>query len=300
MHLILGGTGTLGRHLVARLRAEDRPVRVMTRDPARATDLAARGVEVAPGDLRDRAAVERACEGVTVAVAAAHSLFGRGRAASPHVDGAAHRSLIDVARAAGVGRLVYVSVHDHDGAYHAIPFFRIKHETEAYLRASGLAHVILRPTAFMETHAHLLIGSAVATGRMVMLPGRGAQPRNFVAADDVARVAMRAIDDASLGGETLLVAGPENLTSLEVVRLYERLTGRTARVRHVPLGVLGTVARLLRPIHPGVSQVMLTAILGDTTDQRADARALAQRLGYEPTPLEVVARGLLAAERSVA
>jgi hypothetical protein len=53
-------------------------------------------------------------------------------------------------------------------------------------------------------------------------------------------------------------------------------------------------------MHPGVSQVMLTAILGDTTDQRADARALARRLGYEPTPLEVVARGLLAAERSVA
>ena len=296
MYLIVGGTGSLGTALARRLREAGRSVRVTTRTPERASALASRGAEVVQADLRDRASLERACRGAEVVVAAAHSLFGRGDAASARVDGRGHRELVDAAAAAGVRRFVYTSVLDFGLAFRPVPFFRIKHETERYLEASGIAYTILRPAAFMDVHAHMLIGEPIARTGKAVLFGRGERPRNFVAADDVARIALLAADDPASVGETIDVGGPEDLSNMEVVRLYERLCGRRARVRHVPLSVVRTAARVMRPLHPGVSQVLQMAAIGDTVDQRFDAAPLARRFGIELTRLEDWAARRLRAE----
>ena len=275
MHLVVGGTGALGRHAVGRLRRAGEPVRVLTRDPARAADLARAGAEVVRGDLRDRASLEAACRGATTVLAAAHSMLGRGDAASARVDGAGNRDLVDAARRARVRRFVYVSVHVPP-RFDEVPFFRIKREMEAYLRASGLPFTVLRPTAFMETHAHQLIGDAVLRGRRVVLFGHGERPRNFVAADDVARLAVRALADPALRDRTIEVGGPEDLTAMDVVRVYERLAGRRARVTRLPLPVLRVASRLARPLHAGIAQVLQAGVLGDGVDQRFDAAPLAE------------------------
>jgi uncharacterized protein YbjT (DUF2867 family) len=120
----------------------------------------------------------------------------------------------------------------------------------------------------MEVHAHLLIGAPIlAKGKVVMF-GRGEQPRNFVAAEDVAAVIQLALRDGSLRGRTIDVGGPEDLTGMEVVRLYERTRGAPAWVVHLPVGLARTVAAILRPLHPGVSQVVQSAVLADTEDHR--------------------------------
>jgi uncharacterized protein YbjT (DUF2867 family) len=279
MILIVGGTGSLGGALARRLLAAGARVRVLTRVEARAAPLAALGAEVVVGDLTDAPSLLRACTGAEAVVTAAHSLFGRGRRSSAHVDGAGHRALAAAAEAAGARRFVHTSAYDYGPAAARIPFFRIKRETEAHLRTRRLALTVLRPTAFMESHAHLLIGAPILAGRTVPLFGRGENPRNFVAADTVAAVAQRVLEDPATIGETIDVAGPHNLTHLEVVRLYERLSGRVARVRHLPLGVLAAAAAVLRPLHPGISQVIRLGILADNGDQRADASALEARFG---------------------
>lgn len=286
MHLIVGGTGALGSAVARRLLAAGEPVRVMTRAPERAGGLAAAGAEVVRGDLLARDALAGVCHGAETVVAAAHSLLGRGRSASAHVDGKGHRALVDAAAAAGVRHFVYTSVQDYGPAYQEVAFFRIKRAVEAHLAASGMRHTILRPTAFLETHAHLLIGEPILRGRRVVLFGRGERPRNFVAADDVAWFAVRALGDPALAGETLPVGGPGNPTNRDVVRLYERAAGRRAKITHVPLGPLRLVARLLRPLHPGLGQVLQLGILAETTDQRFDARPLVERFPVELTSAE--------------
>lgn len=285
MNLIVGGTGALGSAVAKRLLTAGESVRVMTRTPEKAASLAADGAEVVRGDLLDRASLVRACQGADVVVAAAHSIFGRGQASSTRVDGHGHRELIDVATSAGVRHFVYTSAYHHGPQYSAVPFFRIKYEVEAHLKASGLAYTILRPTAFMESHAHMLIGESILRNGKTVLFGRGEQPRNFVAADDVAEIAVRALSDPELAGQTVAVGGPENLTNMDVVRLYEHASGRAAKVTHVPLGMLRMVWRLMRPVHPGLSQVIQAGILADTTDQRFDARSQQERFGVELTRL---------------
>jgi uncharacterized protein YbjT (DUF2867 family) len=283
--LIVGGSGVLGTLVTRRLLAVGESVRVMSRTPARTAGLRAAGAEVVAGDLLDRQSLMRACAGADMVVAATHSILGRGSNASIHVDGAGHRQLIDIARAGGVRRIVYTSVYDYGPAYQSIPFFRIKYEVEEHLKTSGVAYTIVRPTAFMDFHAHELIGKPILAKGKVVLFGRGERRRNFVAADDVAQVVVASLRDGSLAGETIDVGGPEDLTHMDVVRLYERLTGRAARVTHLPLGAVRALVAVVRPLHPGLSQILQAAVLADTADQRFDSGGSA-RVPTQRTRLE--------------
>ncbi|HEV8449494.1 MAG TPA: SDR family oxidoreductase [Gemmatimonadaceae bacterium] len=286
MILIVGGSGTLGQMLATRLLNAGYDVRVMSRTPNKVAALRAEGADVVSGDLLDSDSLVRACQGADAVVSAAHSILGRGRHASVHVDGAGQCRLIDAAKAAGVRRFVYVSVHEPDRAFRRIPFFRIKHDVEQYLVKSGLAWTILRPTAFMDLHAHVLIGEPLIKKGKVVLFGRGERPRNFVAASDVAEIAFRSLTESSFVGQTVDIGGPENLSSHDVVRIYERRVGRRARVTHAPIAVPRVMSVLLRPFHPGLSQIMQTAVLTETVNQSFDAGPLAERLGMRLMTLD--------------
>ena len=237
------------------------------------------------GDLRDPPSLARACEGAEQVVAAAHSLLGRGKDASKFVDLQGHKDLIDAAKAAGVEHFVYTSIYPCDG-FDCVPFVRMKQEVERYLEASGLSHTIIRPTAFMEAHAEAFIGKPILETGKVSLFGRGDNPRNFVAADDVAQVVVMVLTDPALRGGVVDVGGPENLSNMEVVRLYEQRAGRPAKVSHMPLPALQVMYRLMRPFHPGLSAVIQISILADRTDQTFHPRATLERFPIQLTRLE--------------
>ena len=286
MILVVGGSGTLGRAITLDLLSAGKTVRVMTRTPAKAKSLLDAGAEVVAGDLIDRESLIRACDGAEQVVAAAHSFLGRGRYASEHVDSVGHKQLIEIAKLKGVRHFVYTSAYFTDPLFLKIPFMRIKQEVEEHLRASGLSYTILRPTAFMDFHAHVLIGMPVIMGRKVMLFGAGERPRNFVAASDVAQLAVRSLDHGTLANQALDIGGPEDLSGGDVVNIYERVSGRKAQVTHVPTRVPSLLARMARPFHAGVAQMMQMAALADVAEQRFDARGLQERFALRLTRLE--------------
>lgn len=301
MNLIIGGTGSMGSALTRRLLAKGKPVRVMTRSPENAADLEGLGAEIVQGDLLEKSSLARACTSVERVVASAHSILGRGKEASRYVDLKGHQDLIDVAAAAGIEHFVYVSLYDFGPEYESVPFFMYKREVERYLRASSLNHTILRPTAFMESHAELFIGQPILDSGKVTLFGKGENPRNFVAADDVAYFAQKSLEDPALNGVTIDIGGPEDLTNMDVVHLYEQVLGREAKVSHVPVGMLKVMYRLLRPIHPGLSQIMQTSIYSDTVDSTFDPAPLLAEYPIKLTRLEEwVASRVRSAQISVA
>src|SRR5947209_18713045 len=155
MILIVGASGSLGGTIAKRLLAQGKAVRLMTRTPSNLVHLKQQGAEVVSGDLRNPASLLSACEGVEQVLAAAHALTGKGDNNPQTVDDAGNRQLIDAARAAGVKHFVFLSVL---GASPNAPleFFRIKYRTEEYLRASGLAFTIIRPSAYMDLWAQLI------------------------------------------------------------------------------------------------------------------------------------------------
>jgi uncharacterized protein YbjT (DUF2867 family) len=290
MILIVGGSGVLGRELAGRLLARGEQVRVLTRSPDRARDLERAGAELVEGDLLDRASLARACAGAGAVVAAAHAMLGRGRYRSEAVDDAGNRALIDAARAAGVERFVFVSIY---GAApdHPVDFWRRKYAVEQYLKTSGMTWTILRPSAFMEWHAHVFNGRAILEKGGTTLMGRGTKPRNYVAARDVAAFAVVALTAARLAGRTVDVGGPGDFTADEIAGIYARAAGVTPRVRHVPPAVLRAMSSLAGPFHPGIGRVMYVSSLPDDAfDERLDPAPLLAEFPMELTSMDEFVR----------
>lgn len=286
---IVGATGMLGSEVTRRLAASGLRVRAITRSAQRAVSLATNGVEVRVADLTDRTSLDGALDGATTVFAAAHGLIGRGRNRSSNVDDAGHRTLIDAAAAHDVDRFVYTSVLGATNG-HPAPFWHTKAAIEEYLVASGLTHVILRPAAFMELHAHEFIGKSVLKGGAAVILGRGDRPLNFVSVRDVATFATMAITDTEIRDTTIEIGGPDNLSRVDVAALYARLSGRPLRVRHIPIGVVRVLGSIIGAVHPGIGGVMHASAVFEDIDQSFDPSETLRRFPVSLTSMESFVR----------
>ncbi len=265
MILIAGGTGTLGRELVTRLTGADQPVRVLTRDPARAAGMSA---EIAIGDVRDPATLPAAMRGCAAVVSAVHGFLG-GRGAGPAaIDEHGNAHLIHAAGRAGVQHFVLLSVLGAR-ADHPMSLHRAKHAAEQHLHASNLTWTVLRPSAYLETWAGV-IGAKLVTGGPGLVFGRGANPINFVSVRDVAAIAERAITDPTLHGQTIDLPGPDNLTMTQFAELLA-----STKIRRIPRGVLRAMSVTTAPLAPAFARQAAAAVFMDATDMAAD-----------PTPIQ--------------
>ncbi|TXN28126.1 SDR family oxidoreductase [Lacisediminihabitans profunda] len=275
MILVVGGTGTLGRPLMARLAARGVPLRVLTRDSGHAAALRATGVEAVEGDVRDPAAVTAAVNGCDTVISAIHG-FASGRGISPAaIDRDANISLVRAAVDANVDHMILVSAYGAS-ASHPMSLHRMKFAAEQALQASGLHWTIIRPTAFLETWTKL-IGAKLPTGGAARVFGRGDNPINFVAVTEVASALDRAVFDEGWRGRSVDVVGTDSIT---LNQLAERLTaaaGSSSRTDHVPLLALRALSILARPVAPAFARMAHAAVEMDTSNMEVDGPAPAAK-----------------------
>ncbi len=278
MILIVGASGRLGSVVVRHLLAQGKSIRVMTRNPLGLAHLKQQGVEIVSGNLRDRASLASACQGVEQVLAAAHALDGKGDNNPRTVDDMGNRHLIDAAKAAGVKHFIFISVQ---GASPDSPleFFRIKYRTEEYLQASGLNFTILRPSAYMGLWAQL-IGQPIREQGKTTIFGRGDNPINFVSVEDVARFVSIGLDDARAGNTVIEVGGPENLTMNQLAEIFER---------HIPLPMMRLMSILMQPLNPAMSRLIRNGIYMDMANLRYDTADTARAFGIQLISLEEIA-----------
>ncbi len=144
---VTGATGQLGRLVVERLLESGvapGDVVAVVRDPVRAADLKGRGVAVRVGDYSDPATLPTALTGVDVLLL----ISGHGRFLDGHV------AVIDAAKQAGVGRVVYTSSLRAGRSQAAGGSAHLA--TEEHLKASGLQYTILRNGQYIENHTSRL------------------------------------------------------------------------------------------------------------------------------------------------
>jgi uncharacterized protein YbjT (DUF2867 family) len=108
--LVVGGTGWLGKELVAQLLKKGKNVFVLTRHPKKNTVLSDAGAVLLEGDLTDPISLKKACAGKDAVISSAHSLLGSGKYASEKVDELGQKALLDAANTEGVPYFVLVSV----------------------------------------------------------------------------------------------------------------------------------------------------------------------------------------------
>lgn len=220
MYLVIGGTGTTGREVVRLLAARGEAIRVLVRDPFKASFLAAPGVELVQGDLARPDSLPGALEGT-------RRLFLVTPPAPDMVT--LQTAAVEAAQAAGVERLVRVSVF---GAGTGIPMQLATWHTEVeeLVGASGVPAVHLRPSSFMQNFL-ASAGLIRATGQIFGTSGDG--KITFVDTRDVAAAGVGALTRADHQDEKVEIGGPAALSLDEVAATFALVLGRP--VTHVDL-----------------------------------------------------------------
>ncbi|HEU0025864.1 MAG TPA: SDR family oxidoreductase [Ktedonobacterales bacterium] len=288
MILILGTSGHMAGIVARRLLAEGKPVRVLSRAPEKQSELKSLGAEVVVGDLRDPDSLARACKGATAIVNAATGFASQGANTARAVDLEGNLALIEAARAAGVGHVVQISIVGAR-ADHPVDLWRYKYQTEQRLKASGLSHTILRPTAFMELWM-TIIAEPITQDKPAMIFGRGVNPINFISVEDVASFVMIALEDPAARGQTITIGGPENLSMTQVAETVGRVTGRPVTMRHIPLPMMRLMGALAGPFNEMFARQSRAGVVMDTADMTFDPSETLTRFPMTLTRLEQAAR----------
>ena len=232
----------------------------------RKTALTGIGAELAEGDLKDRQSLERACRGATAVITTPTAIMAQNQTDTfDSVDRRGQMDLIEAAHDAQVGHFVFVSVSGNIDKESSNPLIDAKREVEQHLQRSGLTYTILRPTFFMEIwlSPHLGFDVGNATARIY---GSGHSKISYISLHDVAEFAAQALTNPARNA-VLELGGPEPLSQLEVVAIFEELTGRKFELEFVPEEQL--VARrgaATNPVERTFADLMVAAARGDSID----------------------------------
>jgi uncharacterized protein YbjT (DUF2867 family) len=100
-----------------------------------------------------------------------------------------------------------------------------KQAVENHLRQSGLTYTILRPTRFMEIWLSPHLGFDFANAKATIY-GSGENKISYISLHNVADFTVAALSNPAARNAVLELGGPETLTQLEVVRIFEQIAGR--------------------------------------------------------------------------
>ena len=268
MILVAGATGFLGRDICRRLVAQGHAVRGLVRpttDPMALQALSALGVQLAEGDLRDRSSLAAACEGIEAVVSTATTTRTRQPADSIEAtDRDGQLNLVAAAKEAGVARFIFVSysgqIPEDD------PLTRAKRTVERALQRSGMTWTILRPSIFMDFWLSPLVGFDYENARVTAY-GSGTAAISWVSLGDVGELAVRSLTDPAAANSVIEFGGPEPLSPLDVVQLFEQATGRQFEVQLVPVEAIEAQRRAATSsLEEAFAALMLAYARGDVHD----------------------------------
>src|SRR3954451_15534839 len=216
MILVTGATGHVGAELVRTLAAAGEPVRALVRDASRAAALPD-GVEAVAGDLDRPETLEPAIEGV----GGVHLLAGYAGLADA----------LERMRRAGVERVTLQSSSAVPGGDTTNAVARYHIESEAAIRASGLAWTFLQPNGFMSNA--LEWADQLKRGDVVRAPFANVRTA-AIDPHDIAAVAATALTTGRHDGRSLRLSGPETLLLADRLAILARVLARDLRFEAQP------------------------------------------------------------------
>jgi uncharacterized protein YbjT (DUF2867 family) len=270
--LLTGATGYVGGRLLHRLQESHHRVRCLTRRPEILASRAGPRTEIVTGDVLDRPSLDGAMRGVDAAYYLIHSMGAPGNFEA--LDRTAAINFADAARAAGVGRIIYLGGlgDGNDLSAHLAS----RQEVGGILRASGA------PT--IEFRASIVIGSGSASYETVralvetlpvMIAPRwvetGAQP---IAIEDVVDYLLAALELDHPHSEIFEIGGAHRVTYAEIIREYARQRGLRRRLLSVRL-LTPRASRLflglITPVYGRVAGAMVESLRNETVVRASKA-----------------------------
>lgn len=293
MILVTGAGGFVGVHLLRRLSALGLPFRTLVRSGTNGGRLRRVAEILRQSASSDAASLRSAMRGVEQVIHLA-GIFREGwkeTFETAHHDGT--NRLMQAAREAKVRHVVYVSVLGAapDRIY---PFVRSKWLGEEEVCNSGLPFTILRPSLLFGEGDHFLtpLKRLLESSPYAFLPGYEALRCQPLWVGDLVSCLVKAVDSSAAKGETIALAGPEQVTFEGVVDLVQQELqgGRPKILLPLPLAATATLVlervMCMPPLTTGVLDIWR---LGATTALNSVQRAY----GFAPMPLSEGVRYLL-------
>lgn len=287
--VVAGGTGFVGSYITRTLLDSGNEVTVLSRRGSTEGKPLLAGANAARADVTDRASLSGKLDGADAVVGVVQ--FPNYPAEVPrkgltfdNYDRGGTENLLAEAKAAGVGRYVYLS---GAGADPSSPktWYRAKGLAEAAVRDSGIDGCILRPSWAYGPEDRALNKFAMIARFSPVVPRIGVRPQLVqpVFVEDIALATARIIE-RDAWGKTLEIGGPDAITMDGVIRTMLKVMGKRRLVVPVPvvLPKLATAPLTLLPSPPmtpgGIEFAAQDAVV-DTAEMKA-------ALDVYPVPLE--------------
>lgn len=280
MNLVVGATGFLGSDICRLLVQQGQPVRALVRttsDPAKKEALQHLGIELVGGDLQDPATLVAACQGVSAVISTASVTISRQPNDSIQaVDLDGQLNLLQAAKAANVAQFVYVSYSGNIDV--DCPLKTAKRTVEQAVKESGMTYTILRPSSFMEAWLSPMVGFDAANASVTVF-GTGEAKISWISLHDVTQFAVASLTNPAAQNAVLELGGPDALSPLEVIQIFEAASGKPFTVQHVPAEALQAQrAAATDPIQQSFAALMLAVTQGDEIDMRETLQKFPLRL----------------------
>jgi len=277
MIVVTGATGQLGRLVIQALLRTVAPAQIVAavRQPARAADLAALGVQVRQADYTQPASLDAAFQGAAKLLLVSSSEIGQRLAQ--------HRNVIDAAKRAGVSLLAYTSLLHADRSPLGLAAEHVA--TEALIKASGLPAVLLRNGWYTENYL-ASVQPALQHGAFIGSAGEGRIAS--AARADYAEAAAAVLTRDGQAGKVYELAGDSAYTLAEFAAELSRASAKTVPYVNLPeaeyrKALIG--AGLPEPVAALLADSDAGAAKGGLFD---DGKQLSGLIGRATTPLATV------------
>ena len=277
--LVVGGTGAVGKQIALQLQQQLGNVRALVRggdENPKAKELRQAGVEIIAGDLKQAETLDAACKGVDTVITTATSMPSNADDGLRKVDHEGGLALIAAADRAGVAKFVYTSYSGNIRP--ECPLGGAKRDCEDQLRKTSMQAVTLRPSYFMESWLSPALGFDPVAGR-VRIYGTGEAKISYISAVDVAKFAVVAATKKLDRQTTLEIGGPEALSQLDAVRIFENALHKKIALDYVPQAAIEEQHRTaVEPLQKSFAALTLAITQGDEVPRASD---LAKEYGID-------------------
>lgn len=230
---VAGATGYLGSEICRQLISQNKKVKGLVRatsDANKVDGLKALGVETVEGDLKVKGSLENALPGVSAIISTVSSTLSRQVGDSiQSVDDEGQINLIEAGLKAGVAKFVYISFSELGKS----PLQDAKRRVERHLAESSMKYTILQPTYFMEVWLSPALGFDYPNDKATIY-GEGNSKVSWVSIRDVGAFAVAAVDSPAAENRVIELGGPEALSQLEVVNIFETVRATKFELQFVP------------------------------------------------------------------
>ena len=248
---VTGAFSYSGKYITKRLLARGEEVITLTGHPNRPDPFAGK-VKAYPLDF-DEASMTHSLQGVDILVNTYWVRFDKGENTQPRaVENT--RTLVNAAKAAGVKRIVHISITNPSAESH-LPYFWGKAANEKAVISSGMSYAILRPTVLVGDEDILINNIAFLLRRFPLfaLPGDGSYKLQPVHVEDVADLAVEGV--YRMDNYVIDAVGPDIFTFREMVELIGDKIGARRPLLSVPPRLALIAAQFLSLF---VSDILLT------------------------------------------